>query len=273
MDWKTIVPTAGLIVALVPLAALGGKWLLRFRGDLAGYWYQVTYNPEDENLEQPCFSIELMRLTHWRDTVRGTWWRIYKEDFYKRWSWEGKLEGAFVIGSYFAGKKSKAGGSGNFFMMEIGEGRVKGHFMCVVVDDTAASSIGFEPRVWPMEWLRADRCAGAKLARWIESLPDRPCDCRPLRSGDGHVAIDHLPWYARRALGHSGWPNARKDTAKGAAYAGAMSAGPLPGLAVEESEREAKQAVEHKRLLPIPHLRRIDILGKLRSPRERPETS
>jgi len=270
MVWTAV----GLALACIPLMIGGVRYLGEYRGDLAGYWYQVTYDPKDEQMGEACWSIELMRLRHRRDSVKGTWWRIYPEHFYKKWTWEGKLEGAFVIGSYFASRKSKSGGSGNFFMMEIGEGRVKGHFMCVLVEDMASGGVGFEPETWPMEWIRVDRCNGAALANWVESLPERACDCRAARTTSdtsGHAAIEHLPWYARRALGHSGWPNARRDSQRGLGYAAAAS-GPLPALALEDAERQAASAHRHK-LLPVPSLRRLDILGKaFRSPRERPST-
>ena len=269
-----VLTVVGLILTCAPFAYGGARYLISLRGDLAGYWYQVTYHPDDKKMSEPCFSIELMRLRHRGDTVKGTWWRIYKVDFKKKWSFEGKTDGAFVIGSYFASSRSKAGGSGNFFMMEIGgEGRVKGRFTCVVVEDTASGGVGFEPEMWPMEWLRVDHCSGAKLAAWVQTLPDRACDCT-VKPGvaDGtdtrHAAIDHLPWYARRALGHAGWPNARKETQKGLGYAAAIST-PLPATALEGAERQA-DATARRKVLPVPDLSRFDILGPIRSPRERP---
>jgi hypothetical protein len=273
MIWTAIV----LAVGIAPAAAWSVRYLREFRGDLAGYWYQVTYDPKDKKLEDPCWSIELMRVRHRGDTVEGTMWRIFPDEFYKKWSWEGRSEGAFVIGSYFASRRSKAGGSGNFFLMEIGEGRVKGDFMCIVIEDTASGGVGLAPEMWPMEWLRVDRCSGNPLAAWIETLPDRPCECRPSRGAHRdlssfHAAIDHLPWYARRALGHAGWPHATKRTEEGLAYTAGAS-GPLVGLAMEQAEREAAvAATSRRRYLPhIPDLRRIDILGRaIRSPRERP---
>lgn len=259
MVWTAI----GLALACVPFVGWGARSLSEFRGNLAGYWYQVTYDPGDGKLAEPCYSIEFMRLRHRGDTVKGTWWRIYPDDFEKKWTWKGQVEGSFVIGSYFASKRSKAGGSGNFFMMEIGEGRVKGHFMCVVIDDMASGGVGVEPRMWPMEWLRADRCTGALLTAWIKSLAIRPCMCAgPSRPREkGHPAVDHLPWYARRALGHSGWPNARKETEAGLAYVGAASA-PLPALVHEAARREAAEIAARQPIPEIPLLQRVDILGE-----------
>jgi hypothetical protein len=271
MPWGVI----GVVIGLLPFALMGIRYVLSLRGPLAGYWYQVTYARTDEQMTEPCFSIELMRLRHWRDTVKGTWWRIYPEAFNKKWSWEGRVTGALIIGSYFAWRKSKAGGSGNFFMMEIdAEGRAKGHFMCVVVEDTKSGGVGYEPLVQPMEWLRADRCTGAELASWIESLPGRPCDCKVVRGKDaaGHNAAAHLPWYARRALGHSGWPNAAKQGQKGFAYVATASSS-LGAGALEAAEREAAEAPRPP-LPKFPPLRRTDILGRARrSPRERPSTT
>lgn len=68
----------GLILGLlgaIPVVAGAVYWLTDRHGELAGYWFQVTYSPDDEAMEKEIWSIELLELKQRGQRLRGTMWR------------------------------------------------------------------------------------------------------------------------------------------------------------------------------------------------------
>lgn len=84
------------VVGIATSLIAGALWatLARFvarntngRGELAGYWYQVTYDPDnDENV----WSVEVIEVKHHADRITGTMWRVWPEAFLRRWSFSGE---------------------------------------------------------------------------------------------------------------------------------------------------------------------------------------
>ncbi|MFF1450664.1 hypothetical protein ACFVYF_21355 [Streptomyces sp. NPDC058274] len=77
-------------------------------GTLAGHWYQVTYDPDDEGR---IWSIEWVEVKHRKGSVSGTMWRVYSRNFDRRWKFEGRYLDSFVISSYWADRGDGKNGS------------------------------------------------------------------------------------------------------------------------------------------------------------------
>ncbi|MET8448691.1 hypothetical protein [Streptomyces sp. NPDC005209] len=103
----------GLITALIGGATWEGFRALflarrQQHGALAGHWYQVTYDPEDEGR---VWSIEWVEVKHSKNSFHGTMWRIYSRNIDRRWKFEGRYIDSFAISSYWADRGDGKNGS------------------------------------------------------------------------------------------------------------------------------------------------------------------
>jgi hypothetical protein len=214
------------------------------RGDLAGYWYQITYGPGDDVMKGPVWSIELLRLHHYRDAARGSMWRIYPHHFERCWDWKATCEGSLVMGWYKA--VSGDGRSGLLLMSSLDRKHLIGHhFAASAAGGPGPPVVSVTLEQAPMEWVALESCRGAALADWITTLPDRGC-------------TRFLSWGAKRCL--FGWREARGAIVHSLGY-GASATNPLPALEIARAAREDRARRAANPLPPPSAFHRQHIVG------------
>lgn len=245
----------GWIVLGITLSGLGAipaayavvRFMREFKGHLAGYWYQITYDANDDAMTGPIWSIELLKVRHHKDAAHGHMWRIYPHAFDRCWRWEATCEGWLVMGTYQAVRGD--GRSGLLLLTVLDPKHLAGHYFATRAVRPTELQVGSLLETAPMEWVALDSCRGAALAEWIPTLPERGCTA-------------YLPWNARRVL--LGWGYIRAATSKsilrGSAYMLATQT-PQPATSAERAERE-DDAHREANPPPIPQVfHRHDVVG------------
>lgn len=136
------------------------------RGALAGFWYQVTFDPENE---ENAWSIEVVEVKHHGDRLTGTMWRVWPEAFLRRWSFDGRYNGLFIRSVYDRTRDDRVNikpdsprmtgsGSGLMKLYRDDNGCCRGRFF-----DDRIEGIGFGPQFVDftarLEWVKFE---GAK---------------------------------------------------------------------------------------------------------------
>jgi hypothetical protein len=175
------------------------------RGAIAGHWYQVTFDPDDTT---KVWSIELVVVKHYRESISGTMWRIYPAHFDRRWTFDGRCRDYFVRAQYWADRGD--GGEGTLKLFRYRRSNCAGRF-----EEEQPRSVGFGASfiefAAPMEWIRVDGDQEPAVLDKIATMPEsRLSQNLPKRISRG---------LQRRLAKHSGRDGARPPlTYRGAMY-------------------------------------------------------
>jgi hypothetical protein len=169
------------------------EWHEHRQGELAGWWYQITWNPDKPD---QIWSIEWVQVQHRRHQVTGTMWRVYterdgqaiatKENFCKVWKFAADYSGGHVLNGHYSCKTGD-GWDGVFQMLTYTRTSLIGNFRAIVPDPDVTSASdprGLVPLLKPF----------APVVEWVR------CDCERenailprLHAQDLHVMCEHLP--------------------------------------------------------------------------------
>jgi hypothetical protein len=161
------------------------------RGDLAGYFYQITYRSKDKIL-----SIELVQVRHSKrsDTLSGTWWRLYNTDeehrnMSRRWDFDAWLLRGGIKGVY---RSTRGNGlAGNFKLTYANHDYLHGKFDADEArpdDSFVTMSADF---IAPMEWRRVGADSQENEERVIITL------LKTIPQGE---LLEYLPGSVQRVL-------------------------------------------------------------------------
>jgi len=182
----------GLLLAVLGAAPtvywLVGR-LLEWRGAFTGYWVEVTYGRDDDEMAGDVAFVDLLRVRHHASAVRGAMWRVCGGDRSRSWKWHGACDGHGILGTYE--EHGGRGGKGVILMSRAAGGRLHGKFLEDMPTDNARTEL--ESR--PMDWIRVRDLNGTTFSQWVDSAQ----------------RTEHLPFRARHALSGR-WTIGRKNS-------------------------------------------------------------
>jgi hypothetical protein len=162
-----------LIGALLWPALVGIAWLWGSRrGALSGFWLQLAYGPDDENMSGRVWSIEIVQARQLGHHLRGTMWRVYPVEFERRWHFVGRRDKDTLRGLYTV-NRSTGGGNGLFHLLGLGEGTWSGQFLHSYAEAAGKSEAVLHREDYALEWIRLRRLRKGPLTEWLEGMaPD-----------------------------------------------------------------------------------------------------
>jgi len=186
------------LAAATLVAAIGVQIRRRLeqRGEVAGYWLQLTYEPGDEDRAEPIRSIELLELRNHKSGVTGTMWRLYCSEWERRWAFVGRSEDGVISGVYWATRDHR-GGFGSVLMTEEERWLYAGEFFWTVYQHLEGGAVSVTRRSEPMEWIALQACHDVGLEKVITRYLDcgasefMPLRCRAV------LGIGKAHWRAR----------------------------------------------------------------------------
>jgi hypothetical protein len=156
--WPWIVGVScSLIAAVIAFTVRGtfDAWRSRKNarsGQLAGEWYQITYDPNDWS---KLWSIEWLNVSHHYDTIEGTMWRVWRHPcaqphFDRQWKFLAHFRNGFLVGHYWS--ESGDGGDGSLHLRHPRRSYCQGKFQEELpTGDPGAFNVNFEA---PLDWIR-----------------------------------------------------------------------------------------------------------------------
>jgi hypothetical protein len=134
-------------------------------GELAGQWFQITYNPKDTDV---VWSIEWIDVKHQGERVSGTMWRIYPESFDRRWSFNGVFARSFIRCPYLPTRGD--GGEGFMKLYMFKRSNCLGRFI-----QDLPKNVDFGPSyvefAAPLEWIRAGSDDQGAVVKLLATVP------------------------------------------------------------------------------------------------------
>jgi hypothetical protein len=171
-----------LLGALVAYFArqLRTMWKHR-RGLLTGFWFWVTYNRDDREMERPVFSIELLEVKHRHsvhgEKIRGTAWRVFADEDFSTWDRRWTLTGWALEDGVECVYKSETGGGNGVVNMW----RTKPGYEGEYIPARNASRRGEPHDSIVTEWARLPRELPQKLKEAVELIPEEDAKKYPRR--------------------------------------------------------------------------------------------
>lgn len=169
----------GILASVVGGAILEGAKLMRLRqlearGQLTGWWWQVTYPPEDPEMLLEPWSVELVEVRHERRNVRVLMHRVMnranveRQVFNKRWCGAGRYDDIVIDGHYW-GDRGHAG-HGTFHLWRISATELRGEFT-ESKSQSAGMTLTFVWNGAPLRWIRVGAEEEEPILGMLKSSP------------------------------------------------------------------------------------------------------
>jgi hypothetical protein len=170
-----------LLLALLWPAILGLAWLWGSRrGALSGFWLQLTYGPEDEDMQGRVWSVEILQVRQLGHQLRGSMWRVYPVAFERRWHFVGRHDSDTLRGLYTL-NRGTGGGSGLFHLLRLGEGTWTGQFLHSFAEHAGKSQTTLRREDYALEWVRLSALRGGLFTEWLAGMSAGTRDLYPPR--------------------------------------------------------------------------------------------
>jgi hypothetical protein len=168
-----------LLGALLWPTLVGLAWLWGSRrGALSGFWLQLTYGPEDEDMQGRIWSVEIVRVRQLGHHLRGSMWRVYPAAFERRWHFVGRRDSDTLRGLYTL-NRGTGGGSGLFHLLRLGEGPWSGQFLHSFAQHAGKSQTTLRREDYALEWVRLSGLRTGHFTEWLAGMAPRVRDLYP----------------------------------------------------------------------------------------------
>lgn len=132
-------------------------------------WFQVTYDPQDRQMAGPPWSIELVSVSHQGDLLRGRMWRIWPDNFQRRWDFALNYQSPPLLQGVYQASRDTDGGNGTLHVVRASCCLFVGAFF-ETQHLRRGPSLSLTLIGAPLVWLRAERAVDSSLRRELAEV-------------------------------------------------------------------------------------------------------